>query len=103
MSRALLMLAGVVLLLCAGLAMSAGESEASARAVPEACTDAASDQAVRDQAFITLSPQLSWAPEAARRHQPLYLCSAMRLDALRASVERVAAGLEQVRTALVDD
>ena len=74
MPHVLLMLAGAVLL-CAGLAMNASESEASAGAVTTACI-AASDQAARDHVFLTMSPQLSWVSEAARRHQPLHLCSA---------------------------
>ncbi len=74
MPRALLMLAGMLLLLSAGLAMDAHESEAGTRAATNACTTA-SDQAALDHAFLTGSPQLNWSPEAARRDQLLPLCS----------------------------
>jgi len=47
MPRALILLAGAVLLLCAGLLLAnARESEASAQAVTKACTDAAMAKAV---------------------------------------------------------
>ena len=75
MPRVLLMLTGVVLLLVAGLAMDAHESEAGTRPVTNACTTA-SDQAALDHALLTGSPQLNWSSEAARRHQSLPLCSA---------------------------
>ena len=35
--------------------------------------------------------------------RPLSVANWMKLDAIKASVERVASGLEQVRSAMVDD
>jgi hypothetical protein len=60
----LFLLAGAVLLLCAGLlALNARESEASAQAVTKACTDMALGKAERDHAFITSDPRLAWYPK----------------------------------------